>query len=89
MSLASSLTVRAGAAAAVWAAMFALAWRGYRRARQMGDDISGGLMLGAFAALIGFSASSLVNYNFGDSETLMVLLFVIGLMVVESERQKA
>lgn len=74
----------------VWlmAAMFALTWRGYKWARQTGDEASGGLMLGAFAALIGFSASSLVNYNFGDSETLMVLLFVIGLMVVESRRRE-
>jgi len=74
----------------VWlmAAMFVLTWRGYTRARQMGDDMFGGLMLGTFAALIGFSASSLVNYNFGDSEMLMVLLFVIGLMVVESEGRK-
>ncbi len=68
------------------AVMFVLTWRGYARARQMGDDVSSGLMLGAFASLIGFSASSLVNYNFGDSETLMVLLFVVGLIVVESKR---
>lgn len=74
----------------VWliAAMFALTWRSYARAWQTGNDVSSGLMLGAFASLIGFSASSLVNYNFGDSETLMVLLFVIGLMMVESERLK-
>ncbi|MCI0666173.1 MAG: hypothetical protein L0220_34400, partial [Acidobacteria bacterium] len=39
---------------------------------------------GAFGALIGFSASSLTNYNFGDSEALMLLLFVIALVVVKS-----
>jgi hypothetical protein len=61
------------------AAMLALMWRGYARARKEGEVASGGLMLGAFAALIGFSASSLVNYNFGDSETLMLLLCVVGL----------
>ena len=44
-----------------------------------GDPQVGGLMLGAFGALIGFSASSLANYNFGDSEVLMLLLAVVGL----------
>jgi hypothetical protein len=68
----------------VWlmVAMFVLTWRGYARARQLGDE-AGGFRLGAFAMLIGFSASSLVNYNFGDAETLLMLLFVIGLSVAD------
>jgi len=54
----------------------------------MGDDATtSGLMLGAFGALLGFSVSSLVNYNFGDSEALMMLLFVIGRRVVEGKRK--
>jgi hypothetical protein len=71
----------------VWlmAAMFALAWRGYLQARQTGDQASG-LMLGTFAALAGFSASSLVNYNFGDSEVLMMLLFIVGLAAAKCSR---
>jgi hypothetical protein len=69
----------------IWlmATMFALSWRGYKRARQQEDAVAGGLKLGVCAALTGFSASSLVNYNFGDSEVLMLLLFLVGLVIVE------
>jgi O-antigen ligase len=72
----------------VWlmAMIFALVWRGYTSAKR-NDDAPSSLMLGAFAALIGFSASSLVNYNFGDAETLMMLLLIIGLAIVASEKQ--
>ncbi len=65
------------------ATMFALTWRGYKRARQQEDAVAGSLKLGVCAALTGFSASSLVNYNFGDSEVLMLLLFLVGLVIVE------
>jgi hypothetical protein len=41
-------------------------------------------MIGALAVLIGFSTSSLVNYNFGDAEVLMLLLFIMGLVIVAS-----
>jgi O-antigen ligase len=73
----------------VWliAAMVTLTWRGYAQAKRLGDEATGGLMLGAFAALIGFSASSLVNYNFGDAETLMMLLLIIGLSIVARKKQ--
>jgi len=63
-------------------AMVVMAWHGFKQALQKGDVKTSGLMLGAFAALIGFSASSLVNYNFGDSEALMTLLFIMGLVIV-------
>jgi len=57
-------------------------WRSYRRA---GSELAGTwlawLALGTFGALLGFSISSLVNYNFGDSEVLMLLLFLIGLVL--------
>ena len=59
--------------------MILMAWRGYRRSKEGGDPFREGLMLGAFGAIIGFSLSSLTNYNFGDSEALMLLLCVIGL----------
>jgi hypothetical protein len=29
-------------------------------------------------ALVGFSLSAIINYNFGDSETLMLLLAILG-----------
>ena len=44
------------------------------------------LPLGAFAAIIGFSLSSLTNYNFGDSEALTLLLFVIGLFLASTPK---
>ncbi|HMZ19092.1 MAG TPA: O-antigen ligase family protein [Blastocatellia bacterium] len=67
------------------AATLALARRNYRQARTNGETFSESLMLGGFGAVIGFSASSLANYNFGDSEALMLLLCVIGLMAVRSD----
>jgi hypothetical protein len=42
------------------------------------------LPLGVFAAVIGFSLSSLTNYNFGDSEALTMLLFVVGLFLAST-----
>ncbi|HEX4950645.1 MAG TPA: O-antigen ligase family protein [Blastocatellia bacterium] len=54
-------------------------WRSYRKAKNP-------LALGALAALLGFSLSSLVNYNFGDSEVVMLLLFVVALAVRYEER---
>jgi hypothetical protein len=66
------------------AMLFVMIWRGYKSALRRGDNMSGGLMLGAMAALIGFSASSLVNYNFGDSEPLLMLLSIVALALVAS-----
>ncbi len=70
------------------AAMILMAWRGYKREKERRDDFGRSLMLGAFGALIGFSISSLANYNFGDSETLMMLLTVVGLVAVQGEKLK-
>jgi hypothetical protein len=66
------------------AMLFVMIWRGYKRTLLDGDNARSGLMLGAIAALIGFSASSLVNYNFGDSEPLLMLLSVVALAYVAS-----
>lgn len=66
------------------AMIFVMTWRGYKRALLDRDNVGSGLMLGAIAALIGFSASSLVNYNFGDSEPLLMLLSVVALAFVAS-----
>lgn len=49
-------------------------WRSYK-------DAQNPLALGALAALLGFSLSSLVNYNFGDSEVVLLLLFIVALAV--------
>jgi hypothetical protein len=64
-------------------------WRGYKRARGSGDEYGEGILLGCFGALIGFTLSSLTNYNFGDSETLMMILFVTSLGVVRSKPAKS
>jgi O-antigen ligase len=66
------------------AMFFVMAWRGYKKSLPAGDNAGSSLMLGAVAALIGFSASSLVNYNFGDSEPLLMLLSVVALSLVAS-----
>ena len=47
---------------------------------------SASLPLGVFGAVIGFSLSSLINYNFGDSEALTMLLFVIGLFFTTNRK---
>ncbi|MFN0111658.1 MAG: O-antigen ligase family protein [Blastocatellia bacterium] len=44
------------------------------------------LSLGVFGAVIGFSLSSLTNYNFGDSEALTMLLFVVGLFFATNRK---
>jgi O-antigen ligase len=64
------------------AAMTLTAWRGYGQAKESTDDFGQSLMLGVFGAIIGFSVSSLANYNFGDSEALMLLLSMVGLALV-------
>jgi O-antigen ligase/polysaccharide polymerase Wzy-like membrane protein len=68
----------------IWlmAAIILVLWRGYRIA--IGDEFSQSLMLGALGALIGFSVSSLTNYNFGDSEVLMLLLLILSLVILKT-----
>jgi hypothetical protein len=66
------------------AMLFVMTWRGYKKSLLAGDNAGSGLMLGAVAMLIGFSASSLVNYNFGDSEPLLMLLSLVALSFVAS-----
>ncbi len=40
-----------------------------------------GILLGCFGGLVGFIASGLVHYNFGDAEVVMVLFLLMGLAV--------
>jgi hypothetical protein len=61
-----------------------LAWRGYRAERARQQPFAAGLQLGVFGASLGFSASSLTNYNFGDSEALLMLLLLAGLMLISN-----
>lgn len=62
--------------------MMVAAWFCWRRARKREDLIGESLGLGTLAALIGFSISSLANYNFGDAEVMMLLMTLIGLAAV-------
>lgn len=68
----------------VWlmAALLSAAWRGYRLTKGAGQVFNESLLLGAAGVITGFSLSSLTNYNFGDSEALMLMLLVVGLAVV-------
>jgi O-Antigen ligase/PDZ domain len=68
----------------IWlmAAIMLTLWRGYRN--KIGDELSQSLALGALGALAGFSASSLINYNFGDSEVLMLLLLILSLVILKT-----
>ncbi len=57
------------------------------RASDTGDTNSYGVLLGTMGALIGFFASSLVNYNYGDGEVAMLFWWLMGIaMVISGER---
>src|SRR5581483_9701685 len=53
--------------------MIIVAWRGYRLTSLDESVDTSGLLLGTAGGLVGFSISSLVNYNFGDSEIVLLL----------------
>ncbi|MFN0120372.1 MAG: O-antigen ligase family protein [Blastocatellia bacterium] len=60
--------------------LFAALLRRYREIRQSGDFMDQGICLGVTGALTGFSLNSLVNYSFGDSEIVALLLLLAGLV---------
>ena len=53
-------------------------WRMLRDKTSL-DWIEHGLLLGGLGGLVGFFISGLVHYNWGDSEVVMILYFVMGL----------
>jgi hypothetical protein len=55
--------------------------RAERRAADLSDTNSYGILLGTLGALTGFLMSSLVNYNYGDAEVVMMFWFLMGLTV--------
>jgi len=62
-------------------------WRISRR--ETIDDFARGLVIGALGGTIGFFASGLVHYNWGDSEVVTVFYFIMGLcLVVERTNQR-
>jgi hypothetical protein len=69
-----------------WLWLMLAAWRAATRAeriwRDTPDAASHGLALGACGALAGFLASSLVNYNFGDAEVVLLLWWTLAAVVI-------
>ena len=55
-----------------------------RKASDLGDTNSFGILLGSFGALVGFLVSSLVNYNYGDAEVAMLFWWLMGTSVAIS-----
>ncbi len=54
-------------------------WRRHKTLLAKDDIIGAGLTLGVCLAVSGFFISSFFNYNFGDSEILMILLGLVGM----------
>jgi O-antigen ligase len=52
------------------------------RSRKVEGWIERGILLGALGGLVGFVASGMVHYNFGDSEVVMIFYFIMGLSLV-------
>ncbi|HSE30420.1 MAG TPA: O-antigen ligase family protein [Pyrinomonadaceae bacterium] len=74
-----------------WWLMMAL-WiyiaRAEKRARNQSDTHSYGILLGILGALTGFLISSLVNYNYGDSEIVMLFWCLMGIAMVVGENRE-
>jgi len=66
----------------LWLWLMILFWltlaRAERRAADLSDTSSYGILLGTLGALTAFLVSSLVNYNFGDAEAVMLFWFLMG-----------
>jgi O-antigen ligase len=73
-----------------WLWIIAAFWlqtaRAEKQARHSEETNRHGLLLGATGALVGFFASSLVNYNFGDAEVALVFWWLMGTVVVNSRQ---
>jgi hypothetical protein len=69
----------------LWLWMMILFWThistSVRRATDLSDTHVYGILLGGLGGLTGFLASSLVNYNYGDSEVAMLFWWLMGLCV--------
>lgn len=56
--------------------------RSEKNARDESDTNSYGILLGSLGALSGFLISSLANYNYGDSEVVMLFWWLMGVAMV-------
>lgn len=60
--------------------------RAEKIARNQSDTYSYGILLGILGAITGFLTSSLVNYNYGDSEVVMLFWCLMGIALVIGEK---
>ena len=70
--------------------MLACLWtaaRAEKLFRDFADASTHGLLLGATGAIAGFFSSSLVNYNFGDAEVVLVFWWLMGTIVALSTEE--
>ena len=74
---------------AIWVAFFGAAWRVFRRIPST-DEEARALVVGSMAAIAAFLVAGLFEYNFGDTEVLLVALAVMALpFVVERDLSRA
>lgn len=73
----------------LWLWMMMMFWlqasRSTNAACDLSDTNSYGILLGTLGALTGFLASSVVNYNYGDSEVAMMFWFLMGINLTISD----
>ena len=62
--------------------------RAEKISRNQSDTNSYGILLGILGALTGFLISSLVNYNYGDSEVVMLFWCLMGIALVIGEKRE-
>ena len=77
---------------ALWLWLMIAFWlhiaRAEKNARDESDTNSYGILLGILGALTGFLISSIANYNYGDSEAVMLFWWLMGVaMVVGRENE--
>jgi hypothetical protein len=68
-------------------ACWLMAARSEKLFRELTDANRHGFLLGATGAIAGFFASSLVNYNFGDAEVILVFWWLMGTVALLSAEQ--
>jgi O-antigen ligase len=74
---------------AIWVGFFGATWRVFRRVPPS-DEEARALVLGSMAAITAFLIAGLFEYNFGDTEVLLVALAVMALpFVVERDLSRA
>ncbi len=62
----------------IWMSLYLrMLWRGFRRGEM--EWFERGVLLGTFGGTIGFLASGLVHYNWGDSEVVMIFYLLMGM----------